>query len=210
MGDVTPNTRSVFEMLYYYHATENNVDGVKACLNHGIQIDRKESFALHDSDGRLIQISSLQLAACHSSVGVVELLLNRFADFKDRGHMGRTAMHMAVLQGSVECVEAFLRFGSDVNTRDSAGMTAINTAMSQNNTEMVRLLLKWDAEFLWPQPEELGWRTWVQVGSIVETILENEEAKVQAFAMGLHQRLGNKSCLRGIDDDLLRMLLGKK
>lgn len=77
------------------------------------------------------------------------------------------------------------------------------------DTAMVRLLLEWNVKFLYRQSDEMGWRFWVESGSEIESILENEDAKVKAFAMGMHTLVGDKSCVNYIDDDLLRLILGK-
>lgn len=206
MFNATAVTRSIEELLFW--AVLNNSNGVQACLDFGIQIDQEAPLQWYLSD-EIVQINALHLAACYSSRGVIELLLQRGANVNAKGHLGRSAMHTSVFEGNLDCVETFLRYGADVNTQDNSGMTAFEAAILQKDTAMVRLLLEWNVKFLYRQSDEMGWRFWVESGSEIESILENEDAKVKAFAMGMHTLVGDKSCVNYIDDDLLRLILGK-
>jgi hypothetical protein len=111
-----------------------------------------------------------------------------------------------------------LRQGMDVNAVDNAGCTPLIHAAIFCQHRVIPVLFEYGANVLfvgpygWTALEGLvrpsvhGWDRRLSIVAVEAELLS--KAKLVAFAMGLHERLGAGSRVRWLDEGVLRMVLG--
>ena len=113
----------------------------------------------------------------HQSWGVVDILLDAGADISARDRNACTPLHRAACMGRECAVKILLDAGADTLARNLQGRTPRDLA-------------------------EMG-----AFHEIVATLLAAERERSVAFAMGHQERLGVASLVRGLEPDVLRMVL---
>lgn len=77
---------------------------------------------------------------------LVEVLIARGVNLKERNEYGDTALHVAATFGeNIEIVTMLLHAGSDVNAVGSGGATPLHFAVRTGDWSVVKLLLRWKA-----------------------------------------------------------------
>jgi len=120
-------------------AASGDIDGLKAVLVQGVDIDAK------DDGGR----TPLHLASQRGHQALVKYLISRGADVnakEDRGNLHATPLHHAVHGGHRDVVETLLVHGADANMRDRLGQTPLDLANRRRRTEIAGLLRKHGAK----------------------------------------------------------------
>jgi ankyrin repeat protein len=147
-----------------------------------------------------------------NSTGVVMLLINAGADTsaKDRG--GMTPLMIAARRRNVYpmVLDVLIREGSYVNASNYNGWTALHFAVYNGSPEAVSMLLKHGAGVMAVSND----------GKTVEHMVGNcnpetralinaeiERVRNEAFAMGQHAHLGERSLVQHLDPELVRMIL---
>lgn len=111
----------------------NNEALVRLVLDRLVGVDVNETI---DIRGRV----TLHWAAENDHVKLVELLLQKGANFAAQTISGSTPLHKAVAHELI--VRMLLEKGADITTRSSEGLTPLNAAVCVGNERVVRLLLE--------------------------------------------------------------------
>jgi len=117
--------------------------------------------------------------------------------------------HLFGAMGNGEAVKLLLHSGAEVDIRKANGHTPLHCAVSRMDFEAVRQLLDWGADLrartnAGATPEDLS-----AYGGMTNMLraVATRRARCEAFAMGHHERLGATSLLRGLDLEVLRIIL---
>jgi ankyrin repeat protein len=97
-------------------------------------------------------MTSLHFAAAFGHTSVVDVLLNKDAELKERAEpsreayiecrrTGRTALHFAALHGRMEVVELLLKWGANVDSIDSQGNTVLDRVELYRDERLIQILL---------------------------------------------------------------------
>ena len=115
---------------------------------------------------------------------VVKLLLDHGADVLATDETGFTPLHEAADKGDAALARMLIHYGGNIMARTNVGETVANVATIRN----------------------VGTGTHDAVLEVIQTETLRLARKV-AFAMGLHERLGEASIVNTLDKELLRMVL---
>ena len=115
--------------------TEGDLEGVKAALQSGADVNRKEE----------IGFTGLMQAVFNNRNSVVEILLETFSTILD-DNMEREscwcALHLAVYSKNIRVLKLLLKVPTlDVNRVTNSGYSALHWAVRVNNIEGLKLLL---------------------------------------------------------------------
>jgi ankyrin repeat protein len=114
-------------------AEEGDVEGVARMLNEDPRLLSSE----------LAFQTLLTRVTLRGRVGMVQLLLERGADFDTPDAIGATALHHAASRGHEDVVSLLLISGADASRANSAGWTALINASARGHAAVVRLLLRY-------------------------------------------------------------------
>mmetsp|Transcript_13444 Transcript_13444/g.32677 ORF Transcript_13444/g.32677 Transcript_13444/m.32677 type:complete len:262 (-) Transcript_13444:133-918(-) len=153
--------------------------------------------------------TALHHAAAHGNGVIVQILLDNGSDINLKATDGRAALHYAVergLHGDVAMVTQLLDNGADINVKKGKGYTPLHTAVQRKDLPMVQLLLDKGADVCGCVPEDIA--STFAIAALLRVARVAARRKVrEAFAMVLHERLGATSLVRGLDEEVLRMIL---
>ncbi|KAJ1478836.1 ankyrin repeat-containing domain protein [Baffinella frigidus] len=142
------------------------------------------------------------------------MLLDQGADINVKDTDGETPLHIAVEAGNDGFVQTLLSMGADVHVTTELGDTALHLATRGGCCEAVQMLLDNCADLRAKNssgetPEDLASAPGQErVSAILQTHEAMRRARLEAAAMGQHQRLGvGAPLLRGLDPGVLRMIL---
>jgi len=195
----------------------------KQCL-HGCQEGEMEQLLATgvrvDQPGRLIGnrwITPLALVAGGGDVRVVQLLLDHNADV--HAHQGLIP-HRVVRRGGgdpLAVMKLLLDHRADVHATDAVGFTPLHEAAKEGNADVARLLIHYGGNIMarnnfGETVADVATASNVGTGThdaVLEVIRTETlpRARGVAFAMGLHERLGEASRVKTLDLELLRMVL---
>ena len=96
---------------------------------------------------------TLQYAAAHGNIGLLEMLLKLGWDVNQKGSRGNRALDIACLKGNAEIAKALIDHGADVKLRNSGGTTPLHDAALGGNPAVGELLLAHGAEMEAVDPE---------------------------------------------------------
>lgn len=111
-------------------------EDVVAALDQGTELEAR------DVVGR----TALQEALYKGDVRVCDLLLERGANWKDKGKKEVSTMSLAIGSGNVELVRRLLDLGSPANEQDEFGNSPLAAACLEGHLEIVQLLLERGAD----------------------------------------------------------------
>jgi ankyrin repeat protein len=118
-------------------ASDGNVQGVRACLATGADVNAK------NAEGW----TALMIATLKGYREIVQILLEEErAQVNARSHHGWTALRYAVSMGDSESIRILLAAGAEVNAPDHDGWTALIQAAGEGNLECLEILLAEGAE----------------------------------------------------------------
>jgi ankyrin repeat protein len=124
------------ETPLHYLAVENQLDSVRALVEHGAQVN-----TLNECGG-----TPLSEAASLGYVELVKYLLSVGAKLRIEGQK-EPILHEAVRSGSAELVNLFLEAGAEVNAANDIGETPLHlAAQDDKNLELVRVLIQSGAD----------------------------------------------------------------
>jgi uncharacterized protein len=124
----------------------------------------------------------LHIAADQNRNGVIKILLDNGADVKSTNDLGETPLHLAVFEDDIDAVQILLDAGADESCETIVGDTPWDYAARYNKGNVCDQL---------------------------EDAADTRILKSEAFAMGLHERLGVGSHVKWLDPEILRMILQK-
>jgi ankyrin repeat protein len=155
--------------------------------------------------------TSLFNATRENLTEMVRFLIDHGANIKHEDKFGDTAIDNAVFNQNIEVVEMFLDSGFDLNHKNKKGVTILHTVGKYNHANMARFLSTKAVCF---GAHTLSGRTPCDTARFHESdevlaIYEEEilrRTQLEAFCMGLHERLGVGSRIRSLDADIVRMV----
>ncbi|XP_035682096.1 ankyrin-1-like [Branchiostoma floridae] len=132
----TGNNYAANELLLY--AAENDsLQGVKAALKNGADID----FEPPDSEISYTG-TALFIASMRGHLDIVRLLLRKGASLVKRTAGEFTHLHAAASEGKTEVVDLLVQHGATVDVRDGLQNTPLMTACGNNHIDTVRRLIE--------------------------------------------------------------------
>jgi len=148
----------------------------------------------------------LHRAVVQGDVELVEALLlsNNNADINQKDNDGCAPLHLAARIGREAIVEFLLNNGANANLQDKDGWTPLYSAACHGREAIVKLLLANGADV---NLKDNSGKTPLQIATrkdyqgIVQIITEHIKSQRLAFAMGLHQRLGENSPINILPGD---------
>jgi len=140
---------------------------------------------------------------------MAQQLLDRGADVNVQTSDGKTPLHFAVELVCASILQLLMDKGADVNIQAKDGRAALHYAVQHGGTAMAQQLLDWGADLrartnAGATPEDLS--TYGGMTNMLRAAATRRE-RCEAFAMGHHERLGATSLLRGLDLEVLRIIL---
>jgi ankyrin repeat protein len=96
---------------------------------------------------------TLQYAAAHGQVSLLDMLLKMGLDVNAKGSSGNRALDIACLKGNHAIVKILLDSGADVKLRNTVGTTPLHDAALNGNAAVGELLLAHGAEIDATDPE---------------------------------------------------------
>jgi len=187
-----------------------------------------------DACDRFKNRTALHYAAARGSSLMVQSLLEAGASRNPPDFQSETPLHLAAEGRRVESVTALLKGGAAVDSRNEWDETALHTAVCALCTETVAVLLAGGADSrafdrrgrtplfmvtVFVKQSKDAARNSVlsivdpRVGKCEEVARVIERFRwgdrCLAFAMALHPRVGGESAARGVDEELLRMVLAR-
>jgi hypothetical protein len=114
----------------------------------------------------------------------MKLLLDHRADVHATDAVGFTPLHEAAKEGNADVARLLIHYGGNIMARNNFGETVADVATASN----------------------VGTGTHDAVLEVIRTETL-PRARGVAFAMGLHERLGEASRVKTLDLELLRMVL---
>ena len=171
-------------------------------LSHGAGVSAKAN------DGR----TPLHVAAREGREEVVKLLLAHGAGVSEKNNKEETPLHVAAYWGRLAVAQLLVDNGAELSAKDNAGRTPEDVAHSRPRLNVL--------SNRGPVPTEEGIAAAVArrlaaaaaEQAAIEVMLKAEavrRAQCEAFAMGLHQRLGAASWVQGLafEVGVLQMIL---
>jgi len=172
--------------------------------------------------GRLVGnrwLTPLAMAAQQGRVHMVQRLLELEIPANVHAHQG-LILHRVVRVGAGDrpaVVKLLVDHGADVHARDQAGFTPLHEAADQGDAALARMLIHYGGNIMARTNvgetvadvatiRDVGLGTHDAVLEVIQTETLRLARKV-AFAMGLHERLGEASIVNTLDKELLRMVL---
>jgi hypothetical protein len=185
------------------------VGAMEALLATGVPVNQP---------GRILVrwITPLAVAAGRGDVRVVQLLLDHNADV--HAHHGLIPHRVVRFGGgNLPVMKLLLDHGADVHATDAVGSTPLHEAADTGDAALARMLIHYGGNIMARNAfgetvadvataRNVGTGTHDAVLEVIQTETL-PRAKGVAFAMGLHERLGEASIVKNLDKELLRMVL---
>ncbi|RAP33079.1 hypothetical protein DID75_03150 [Candidatus Marinamargulisbacteria bacterium SCGC AG-410-N11] len=77
----------------------------------------------------------------NNCLSIVQILLDKGANFNKKGHLNMTPLHWASYVGNREIFNLLINEGANVNTKDNHGLTPLHIASSRGYLDYVKLLI---------------------------------------------------------------------
>jgi ankyrin repeat protein len=188
-----------------FAAANNRIDMVRIMLKHGADVN------LHNGvDGR----QPLFSCASEKAFEMIELLLVHGANPLHVDDKGGSALHLAAYQQHIKSVELMLDAGGDINQANTKGATLLHMCAKFDLQVMAEYLLKRGASV---DMKARSGRTAsdtadryskIKISGMIQAEgVRRAQCIAVAFCMGLHERLGQNSHVRSLDEGVARMIL---
>jgi ankyrin repeat protein len=164
-------------------------------------------------------ITPLHSAASNgNSAETAQLLIDYGADMEARDGSGATPLVRAANNrnnGYAPVAEVLLKNGADVNAFDRKGMTPFHYAVGNGHVDVVHILIEYGANMLIVSNDcrtaedmiKLLYTRDPEAAVLIEAEIERARAPLRAaFAMGNHERLGERSLVQWLSAEEMRMV----
>ncbi|KAK9464469.1 hypothetical protein V1512DRAFT_268292 [Lipomyces arxii] len=121
----------------HWAAINSGLESIEYLLDHGAEVDHK---------GGELMATPLHWACRAGLTNVVDLLVQRGADFLRTDSQGFNALHIAVHSSNIMLIVYLLHQGLPVDFVDPQGRTALHWAAYQGDALSVDVLLRWGAD----------------------------------------------------------------
>ena len=125
------------KMSVRYAALKGDLDGVKAAVENGADIEEQGEFlggtALHD-------------ACLTGYFSITDYLIQRGAEVNCTDKYGWLPIHYACGEGHLDIVKLLISKGSDFTSTDEYGVTTLNLASMNGHTRVTKYLMQCAAE----------------------------------------------------------------
>ena len=118
-------------------AREGDLDGVKAAVENGADIEESAKF----SGG-----TALHFACLNGYLSITDYLIQRGAELNCRSNDGYLPIHDACMTGHLDIVELLINKGSDFTSTNNNGRTPLDTASRFGHTGVAHYLMQCGAE----------------------------------------------------------------
>jgi hypothetical protein len=129
---------------------------------------------------------------------ILDFALSHGLDINAVNYFGRTALHCAARHSNAPNVQYLCQMGASLDIRDNFECTPLDTAIHWRECEYKC----WSG----PSPLHTNKELTYEILRDEPSFRENTAAAL-AFSMGLDPRLGGGSQMRGLDENLVRMIL---
>jgi len=148
------------------------------------------------------------------TLNVAQVLVESGATITLRDNSRQTPLHWLASFGREHIVQYMIQRGAEINARDDNNETPLFNAVEHRQPATARILLANGADInvvseRYKPLDILGVANVVGIPNGCLQPIEDEirrRARSEAFAMGLHDRLGGGSRVRGLDENLVRMI----
>ena len=177
-------------------------------LRRGNETKVRQLVAYYNTRGGL---TPLHFAVLGGHAAVVEQLLAAGAAVDAKDRMGETPLNFAAEEGHAAVAKQLLAAGAGVDAKGQDGATPLHLAVyGCKNAAVVEQLLAAGADGAAAADNGSTPRSIAQGAVLAMLVAAEEEAqrlRSIAFAMGLQERLGAASVVRGLEPELLRMVV---
>ncbi|MDB4341873.1 ankyrin repeat domain-containing protein [bacterium] len=117
-------------------AKNDNVEMLRANLNHGVNINKKTKRL--EGDG----YTALHHAANRGNINSINFLISHVADINSKDVFGTTPLHLAVMGGQYESCKKLITAGADINSAGGVRPydTPLDDALKYDNKELIHFL----------------------------------------------------------------------
>ena len=148
------------------------------------------------------------------TLNVAQLLVERGATINLRDNLRQTPLHWLASFGREHIVQYMIQCGAEVNALDDGNETPLLNAVEHRHPATARILLANGADInvvgeRYKPLDILGLANMAVIPNDCLQPIEDEirrRTRSEAFAMGLHDRLGGGSRVRGLDENLVRII----
>ena len=162
-----------------------------------------------EEKGGLREASPLNAACMQGHLEVCRLLLEAGAEASAKDNEETAPLHWAAIHGRDALARLLLHHGADVLGRDKLGRSALYMAAWHGREGVTRLLLDKGADVhsksdVGYTPEDVT--SHPAIAALLKAVAARR-ARCEAFAMGQQERLGAGSLVRGLEPEVVRMVL---
>jgi ankyrin repeat protein len=184
-----------------FAVSRNRIDMVRAMLKHGADVNLL---------GRRGD-TPLFTATVENNTEMIEILLAHGANPLHENDYGETALTNAAWNQNIKAVEMILDAGGDINHQNAKRVSVLHSQAKWNHLVMAKYLLERGASIDLKSksgrtPSEVA----AKYGNVKMSNLIKAEGlrrtQCEAFCMCLHQRLGERSPWRSLDEGVVRMI----
>ena len=118
-------------MSVWAAAREGDLDGVKAAVENGADIEERGGF---------LNGTGLHQACFDGYTSVAEYLIQRGAEVNSRNTLGYFPIHCACREGHLDAVKLLIDKGSDFKSTDNFGLTPLLLASMNGHTRVAEYL----------------------------------------------------------------------
>jgi ankyrin repeat protein len=190
-------------------ASKGRKTKVRQLLAEGVDVNNKNG--LHEDSG----YTALGIAAHCGHIKVMRILLDANADTEVCStSKDWTLLHWACFRNELNVVELLLEYNANVDARDYQGRTPLHytVRVGRTDTRVLELLIRHRAYI--PAKSVRGLTALDEARQTgcsyhVQVLEEEMRKRSEAFAMGLHERLGAGTSVAKIEEEVLRMILAQ-
>jgi ankyrin repeat protein len=185
-------------------ASNGDEDKVRDLLDTRVNVNYKN--LMEEASG----YTALGIAAHRGHMKVMRMLLDAKADTEICStSKAWTLLHWACFTNKFDIVKLLVDHKANMNTRDASGRTPLHYAVRKGRTDtrVLELLIQHGANVLARSDRGITVLDEARQNGCSDHVQVLEEKRNEAFAMGLHPRLGAGTNTSKIEDEILHIIL---